>query len=79
MGYVIVTSPCGACGSIFSYNPHRVPSFDFAAHGVPGFSPGRQPICRPCMDRINANRAKMGLEPHPIAHDAYQAIPEHEL
>ena len=72
MGYVTAMSPCVGCGRVFSYNPMLVPS----CSAVTG---KREPICAECMAQANAKRKEMGLEPHPIAEDAYQAIPESEL
>jgi hypothetical protein len=34
----------------------------------------REPVCRPCMDIVNAKRAAAGLEPHPILDGAYAAV-----
>lgn len=71
-GYVLAWSPCIACGRVFSYNPHRVPS----SSAVTG---QREPICQPCMHRLNAKRKEMGLEPFQIHQDAYEPLPEEQL
>lgn len=72
MGYVTAMSPCLGCGRIFSYNPMRVPS----CSAVTG---KREPICADCVDRINPERIKNGLEPIVPHHDAYIACEESEL
>jgi hypothetical protein len=71
MGYVTAMGSCWSCGSIFCFNPHRVPSFP--VNGV------RMPICLNCMTIANAKRKEAGVEPHPIHPDAYEAIGEDEL
>jgi hypothetical protein len=71
-GYVTVMSPCIGCGRVFSYNPHRVPSSS-------ALTGEREPICRPCVDRLNVIRKAKGLEPIVPAADAYEAIEESEL
>jgi hypothetical protein len=71
-GYVLAWSPCLTCHRVFGYNPHRVPS----SSAVTG---SREPVCRSCMDRINAKRAELGLEAFTIHPDAYDALPEEEL
>jgi hypothetical protein len=70
-GFVFAMSACVACRRPFSYNPNAVPSIRI--NGV------REPVCRGCMDFANAERTKMGLEPHPIRADAYEAAPEGEV
>ncbi len=56
---------------MFSFNPHKVPSLRVA--GI------REPICLDCMTLGNKKREEMGLAPHPINQDAYEAIREEEL
>lgn len=72
MGYAFIIGACIACGRIFTFHPHHVPS----SSAVTG---KREPVCRNCMNRINAKRREMGLEPFPILPDAYGACPEEEL
>lgn len=60
MGYMALIAPCLACGQTFSSNPNFVPSLN------------NNPVCRPCMDRVNERRRTMGLPPHPIHPEAYQ-------
>lgn len=72
MGYALAMSPCLGCGRVFSYNPMRVPS----CSAVTG---KREPICQACVDRINPERIKNGLEPIVPHRDAYEACDESEL
>lgn len=71
-GYVYVIGNCIACGRLFSFHPHHVPS----SSAVTG---KREPVCGACMERLNRRRKEMGLEPFPILPDAYEACPEEEL
>ena len=71
MGYAFATSPCIGCGRIFSYNPMRVPSCRI--------NESREPICRWCVERVNPERIKNGLEPIVPHADAYDACDENEL
>lgn len=71
MGYVIATGNCLACGRLFQFNPHRVPSF--RVHGK------REPVCGPCMQRVNAERVRKGMEPFQVPADAYEPLDENEL
>lgn len=68
MGYMFATSPCIACGNLFTYAPTKVPSIPI--DGV------RQPICRSCVDVANPMRVDMGLEPIVPLPGAYE--PEEE-
>jgi hypothetical protein len=72
MGYAFCTGPCIGCGILFTFNPVKVPS----SSAITG---QREPICRPCFDRINARRKQMGLAPFPLHPDAYEACEEGEL
>lgn len=71
-GYVFVVGDCYTCGGMFTFNPVRVPSFRDKS-GV------KQPVCRACMEYINAKRKEMGLEPFIIPADAYEPVSEEEL
>ena len=66
MPYMQAFSPCIFCSRVFSYNPLTVPSTNL-------LTGEREPICRDCMDKINAKRVAQGLKPVPIAADAYEA------
>jgi len=67
MGHVFCTSSCGTCGKLFTYNPKWVPSLNDSA------------FCLDCMTVANTKREKMGLKPHPIHPQAYEALEEEEL
>lgn len=71
-GFVFVFGTCIACGRGFGFNPISVPS----TSAVTG---RREPICRTCMADINAERVAKGIDPFPIAPDAYEPLPEGEL
>jgi hypothetical protein len=45
---------CIGCGRTFSFNPDLVPS----SSAVTG---EREPICAPCLERINARKRELGL------------------
>lgn len=77
-GFVAVLGRCFVCGRVFSYNPHRVPSYD-PSHDDPTRPQGREPICGWCITAVNARRAAAGLDPWPVFEDAYDAIPAVEL
>lgn len=67
MGYVYMTSPCGACGRLFSYNPHYVPSKNDV------------PFCESCITVANPMRLKNGLSPIVPHPQAYEPLREEEL
>ena len=71
MGYVFAMSPCFACGRVFSYNPHKVPSIRI--QGV------KQPVCRACVERVNPMRTANGMPEIVPDPEAYEMIPEEEL
>lgn len=71
-GWVYCHGPCIACGRIFSYNPNHVPS-------TRALTGKREPVCGPCIVRLNAKRAQLGLEPWTISPMAYEPEPEEEL
>lgn len=64
MAFMSAIGPCICCGRLFSFNPERVPS-------TSAITGKREPVCRDCMDAINAKRKTMGLDPFPILPDAY--------
>lgn len=64
MGFAFVVGKCFGCGGIFSFNASYVPSIRHLGE--------KEPVCRVCMDRANANRVEMGLEPHSIHPEAYE-------
>lgn len=71
MGYAFVFSPCIGCGKPFTYHPHKVPSIR-----VDGW---REPICQSCVDLVNPQRKRLGLEPIVPVPGAYEPCPEEEL
>ncbi len=81
--YALLTFRCIACNNLAAGNPHTVPSIrakrspDGKLITDPSYP--REPICQNCMEAANAVRVEMGLEPHPIAPDAYQAADEKEI
>jgi hypothetical protein len=46
------------------FNPDKVPSSSM-------FTGSREPVCEPCMNRINMKRVAAGLPPFPIMQGAY--------
>lgn len=62
--YVSLMAACFGCGRLFASNPRTVPSYE------------NQPICRTCIERVNANRAASGRPLWPVADDAYEADDE---
>lgn len=72
-GYAVILSPCFRCGGIFTYNPNKVPSVRDQL-GV------KQPLCRSCVEIIQALQKEMGLPawPDPLP-GAYEPCPEEEL
>jgi hypothetical protein len=75
---VIIVGECYLCGRVFTFNPHRVPSYDPSLDD-PSKRPGRQPICETCIERVNAARSARGLDPWPVYADSYEAISPAEL
>lgn len=71
MGYALCIGECYVCGKQFTFNPLHVPSWR-DSNGV------RQPLCRQCVEHINAVRAKEGREPFTILADAYEPIDEYQ-
>jgi len=71
-GYVFVLGECYGCGRTFTFNPVRVPSVR-DEKGV------RQPLCRVCVEYVNRERKKAGMEPFTIRSDAYEPVREEEV
>lgn len=61
MGFMALFAPCFACKRVFTSNPNTVPSYN------------GEPVCHSCMTRVNEKRIERGLDPFPIASDAYEA------
>ena len=69
MGYMMGLAPCIRCRQTFSFNVDLVPSI--RVHGE------REPLCRGCVDALNALRVQRGLlpiEPLPGAYEP-QEVP----
>lgn len=72
MGYAFMLGDCYGCKSVFTFNPHKVPSI--VVDGK------REPICQSCFDHLNDYRFTLGMTRWPPpAPDAYEAIHESEL
>ncbi len=74
MGYYFATGHCIGCGQLFTFDPELVPSVRVA--GV------RKPICRACVERVNPERERNGLEPIrplPGAYEPTSEFPDDEL
>jgi hypothetical protein len=72
MGWAMAFSPCCVCERCFGYNPRAVPSTS-AVTGT------KEPVCEPCMDRVNERRRSLGIEPVTIMRDAYAPVDEDDL
>lgn len=68
MGYVLCWGHCIGCRRLFSFNPMRVPSLRVDGE--------REPVCRDCVDRVNPERRKNGLDPIVPLPGAYEPEPE---
>ena len=69
MAYCVMMGPCLICHGIFAFNPLKVPSF-----AMPGRD--REPVCRGCMEYVNAKRVERGRPPHAILPGAYDSEAE---
>jgi hypothetical protein len=70
MSYMTAFSRCFGCGQPFSYNPALVPSIRDPKTGL------REPVCQICVDRVNPERERRGLEPIRPLPGAYDAAEE---
>lgn len=75
MGYMLAMAKCCACPTVFAFNPERVPSIRLK-DGKPDPAGEREPLCRPCAERLIQNLKARGLPFIPIPADAYEAAPE---
>lgn len=57
---IIALGPCVICGTLFSFNPDRVPSYQ------------GMPICRTCVEAANVERVALGQTPIVIFPDSYE-------
>lgn len=62
MGYMSAMGTCFGCKRTISFNPHTVPSFKGS------------PICKTCIETVNAKRKATGLPLWPVAADAYEPV-----
>lgn len=79
MGYMMLVFHCINCGGRDTGNPDKVPSIRVSRDdkGQVRADPegAREPLCRGCVEALNNARCEAGLEPFPIAADAYEAAP----
>ena len=64
VGYMSLIAPCFACGTLFTSNPERVPSYQ------------NNPICKACITIVNENRKANGLPTWPVLDGAYEPASE---
>lgn len=69
---MFVMAPCLRCGTVFSFNPERVPSLRVNAAGLPDPAGTRQPICQSCWDDRQAYRRGQGLAEEALLPGAYE-------
>lgn len=75
MGHLWALAHCYGCGKLFGFNPELVPSIT-----PPGKAwEEREPICRPCVDRVNPRRIAGGLPAIVPPPGAYDPVDEEEL
>jgi hypothetical protein len=76
MAYMMGMGNCCICGSIFQFNPERVPSV-LGAYDETGFhldpAGKRHAICLSCMNRGNELRRRNGKQPFAIPAGAYES------
>jgi hypothetical protein len=66
---------CVNCTAVFAFNPERVPSVR-VKDGKPDPNGIREPLCRPCAERLIEMLKAKNLPWTPIPADAYDAAPE---
>lgn len=71
MGFAFVMASCCGCGQPFTFHPNLVPSITIEG--------ARRPICRACVNLVNPQRIKNGLEPIRPLPGAYEAADESEI
>jgi len=73
--------PCAFCGTVFTFNPERVPSIPANAFriaeivtegGVPPEPSAKVPICFACLLKINSLRVAEGFDPITPLSGAYE-------
>lgn len=82
MSAIMAMAPCFGCGSLFTFNPDKVPSIPICS-GCGGsaethkadcertYELVRQPICQDCVNRVNPIRIQGGFEPIRVLPGAY--------
>lgn len=70
-GVMMLLAACWGCGGMFSSNPSLVPSVR-VKDGQLDPNGTREPLCRECVEKINAHRVSVGLEPFAIHPEAYE-------
>lgn len=70
-GFMWVLGYCYTCNAQIQFNPNLVPSVP--AHLTTTGT--KEPVCRPCIERANPERAKSGLPPIVILNGAYDPEP----
>jgi hypothetical protein len=60
VAFMSAIGPCWVCRQPFEFNPTTVPSYQ------------GEPICRPCITRVNEQRKAAGAPLWPIAPGAYE-------
>jgi hypothetical protein len=71
LGYALMYGRCINCKNVFTFNPLRVPSVRIKNQ--------REPVCSPCMVKVNTHRKNNGQKPFHIHSDAYDSVDENEL
>lgn len=71
MGYAVVVGTCCNCHGFMQFNPIRVPSVRIDGK--------REPVCKTCIEELNAKRKLVGAEPWPVHPDAYEPVDENEI
>ena len=67
MAYLRGTGSCFVCHKIFSFDAYKVPTITM--RGV------KKPVCRGCVDELNAKRARQGKKPVEYLPGAYGPEP----
>lgn len=71
-GGYFATGPCCLCRVVFVFNPELVPSIPVDGEGRVTPDGVKRPLCRECVDKINAFRESQGERPVAILAGAYE-------
>lgn len=85
-GVMVALAPCWSCKKVFMFDPDKVPSIPICqeCHRPPDLHAEdctqtaelvREPLCRECIEMINANKRRQG---EPEVHVMVGAYPEVE-